>query len=127
MVFEGKVMGFIPTSDAERARTFYEGVLGMRFLSDDTFALVMDAGGTMVRIVRVGEFTPARFTIVGWEVLSLDEVVKRLSEAGVSFERYGLPGQGDDGIWSAPGGTKVAWFKDSDGNVLSVSEHGSLV
>jgi len=124
MVFEGKILGFVPTRDAELARRFYEGVLGMRLVSDDQFALVMDAGGTTIRIVRVGEFTPAAYTILGWEVRGIAEVVARMTQAGVQMERYGFPGQGDDGIWNAPGGAKVAWFKDPDGNVLSVSEHG---
>ena len=123
MMFPGKLIGFVPTSDAERARAFYEGVLDMRFVEDDGFALVMDAGGTMIRIVRVGEFVPARFTLTGWEVAGIEGVVRSMSAKGVVFERYGLPGQGDDGVWSAPGGAKVAWFKDPDGNVLSISEH----
>ncbi len=123
MMFAGKLIGFIPTSDAARARAFYEGVLEMGFVEDDGFALVMEAGGTMIRIVRVGEFAPARFTLVGWEVAEIESVVKAVSSKGVEFERYGLPGQGDDGVWSAPGGAKVAWFKDPDGNVLSITEH----
>ncbi len=124
MIFAGEVIGFIPTRDAEAARGFYEGVLGMTFVSDDPFALVMDAGGTAVRIVRVGEFAPQRFTVLGWEVRAIVKVVKALAAAGAVMEQYGLPGQDEDGIWAAPGGAKVAWFKDPDGNVLSVSEHG---
>ena len=123
MIFNGKVVAFLPTKDAGKARVFYESVLGMRFISDDHFALVMDADGTMIRIVRMGEFTPAPFTILGWEVTSIETAVGRMSSAGVTFERFGLPGQGEDGIWNAPGGARVAWFKDPDGNVLSVSEH----
>lgn len=121
MIFEGGVAGFIPTRDADAARRCYEGVPGMRFVSDDQFALVFDAGGTMVRVVRAGEFAPQRFTILGWEVRGISGVVRALAEAGVEMERGGL--QGEDGIWAAPGGAKVAWFMDPDGNVLSVSEH----
>lgn len=117
-------MGFIPTRDAEAARRFYEGVLGMRFVSDDGFALVMEGGGTMFRIARAGAFTPQPFTVMGWEVRGIAEVVAKLAGAGVVLERYGFPGQREDGVWAAPGGAKVAWFKDPDGNVLSVSEHG---
>ena len=83
----------------------------------------MDADGSMIRIVRVGEFTPARFTVLGWEVASIEALVARLTAAGVAFELYGLPDQAPDGVWSAPGGAKVAWFKDPDGNVLSISQH----
>ncbi len=123
MIFEGSVIGFIPARDAARARLFYQGVLGMAVVSDDTFALVVDAAGTQLRIVAVGEFTPARFTILGWEVHEIGAVVERMSAAGVQFEQYGFPGQADDGIWTAPGGARVAWFKDPDGNVLSISQH----
>ncbi len=124
MIFEGKLMGFLPTADAERARRFYEGVLGMRFVSDDQFALVMQARETTVRLVRSGVFTPQPFTVMGWQVEGISGVVERLSAAGAEMLRFDLPGQGEDGIWAAPGGAKVAWFKDPDGNVLSVSEHG---
>ncbi len=123
MLFNGKLIGFIPTRDAEQARNFYERVLGMRFVSDDKFALVMNADGIMIRIVHVGEFTPARFTILGWEVSAIETLVPQMSATGVTFEQYGLPGQDTTGIWNAPGGTKVAWFKDPDGNVLSLSQH----
>ena len=123
MNFRGSVIGFIPTRDAEAARRFYEGVLGMRFVSDDKFAVVLDAEGTMIRVVRAGDFTPQRFTIFGWEVDDIAEAVEDLRAAGVQFENYGLPGQGEDGIWHPPGGDQVAWFKDPDGNVLSLSQH----
>ncbi len=123
MIFEGKMIGFIPTSNPARARLFYEDVLAMRFVSDDTFALVMDANGTQIRIVPVGPFTPAPFTLTGWEVVGIDALVQRMCVAGVVFERFGLPGQREDGIWAAPSGARVAWFKDPDGNILSISQH----
>ena len=126
MTLHGAMIGFIPTQDADRARRFYEGVLGMRFVSDDSFAIVLDAEGTTVRLVRAGEFSPQRFTLLGWEVADIAETVEDLAAAGVSFERHGFPGQGEDGIWHAPGGARVAWFKDPDGNVLSVSQHPRL-
>jgi catechol 2,3-dioxygenase-like lactoylglutathione lyase family enzyme len=116
------IVAFVPTKDAERARTFYEGVLGLRFVNDDGFALVFDANGIMVRMVRT-EFTPAQFTILGWQVKEIEKVVAGLQANGVKFERFGFFEQDELGIWTAPGGGKVAWFKDPDGNVLSVSQH----
>ncbi len=92
-------------------------------MSDDGFALVLDANGVMIRVVRVQEFTPAPYTILGWEVKKIEEVVAKLVQNGVQFERYGFFKQDDLGIWTAPSGAKVAWFKDPDGNTLSVSEH----
>jgi hypothetical protein len=91
-------------------------------VKDDGFALVLDANGIMVRIARA-EFTPAPFTILGWQVTGIEEKVRQLSAKGVSFLRFGFLEQDESGIWTAPTGDKVAWFKDPDGNVLSLSQH----
>ncbi|HEY6375371.1 MAG TPA: VOC family protein [Edaphobacter sp.] len=117
------VIAFIPTRDAAKARPFYENVLGLRFVSDDTFAVVMDANGTMIRIVRVGEFTPMPFTILGFQVKDIDQAVAELTGKGLVFARYAYFEQSPEGIWTAPGGAKVAWFLDPDSNVLSISQH----
>jgi catechol 2,3-dioxygenase-like lactoylglutathione lyase family enzyme len=117
------IVAFVPTRDSEKARSFYEGVLGLRFVKDDGFALVLDANGIMVRVAKVPEFKPAAFTILGWQVTGIEKVVTALQEKGVHFEIFGFLEQDKLGIWTAPSGDKVAWFKDPDGNVLSVSEH----
>ena len=123
MLSNNSIIAFIPTTDAARARTFYEGLLGLRFVSDDNFALVMDANGTTVRIVRAGEFTPQPFTILGWEVEDIESIVPQLTIKGLDFTRYDFIPQSPAGIWAAPDGSKVAWFKDPDGNTLSLSQH----
>lgn len=118
-----KLMGFIPTRAAARARAFYEGQLGLKFVADDQFALVMQSGDVMIRIARVPEYTPYPFTVLGWEVKNIEETHAALEGKGVKFERFPfLPPQGP-AIWDAPGGARVAWFKDPDGNVLSISQH----
>jgi catechol 2,3-dioxygenase-like lactoylglutathione lyase family enzyme len=117
------IVAFVPTKDSARARAFYEGVLGLTFVKDDGFAMVLDANGIMVRVAKAGEFTPAPFTILGWQVTGIEKVVAGLQGKGVAFERFGFFKQDELGIWTAPTGDKVAWFKDPDGNVLSVSEH----
>jgi len=118
------IIGFIPTLDFDKARAFYVDVLGLRFVDNDGFAMVLDANGTMIRVAKVQpDFKPAQFTILGWQVSEIEKVVSALTEKGVVFERYGFFEQDPLGIWSAPGGAKVAWFKDPDGNVLSVSQH----
>ena len=122
MLSANKVIAFVPTKDAAKARSFYEGVLGLRFIKDDGFAMVFDANGIMVRVAKA-EFKPAPFTILGWQVSGIANVVSELTRKGVQFERFGFLEQDKLGIWTAPGGDKVAWFKDPDGNVLSVSEH----
>lgn len=117
------IVAFVPTRDSEKARAFYEGVLGLRFVKDDGFALVLDANGIMVRVSKAPEFKPAQFTILGWQVTDIEKVVQSLTKKGVRFEVFGFFKQDELGIWTAPTGDKVAWFKDPDGNVLSVSEH----
>jgi len=117
------IIAFVPTRDRDKARAFYEGVLGLRFINDDGFALVLDANGIMIRVANVKEFTPAQFTILGWKVSEIERVVQALQKKGVHFEIYGFPKQDEIGIWTAPTGDKVAWFKDPDGNILSLSEH----
>jgi hypothetical protein len=98
-------------------------VLGLRFVKDDGFAMVLDANGIMIRVAKAPQFTPAQFTILGWQVSEIENVVRGLQKKGVQFEIFGFFKQDDLGIWTAPTGDKVAWFKDPDGNILSVSQH----
>jgi catechol 2,3-dioxygenase-like lactoylglutathione lyase family enzyme len=118
-----KIVAFVPIKDSEKARSFYEGVVGLRFVKDDGFALVFDANGIMVRAAQMKDFTPAQFTVLGWQVYEIENVVRALQKKGVHFEIFGFFQQDELGIWTAPTGDKVAWFKDPDGNILSVSEH----
>jgi catechol 2,3-dioxygenase-like lactoylglutathione lyase family enzyme len=122
-VTDAAPVAFLPTTDAERARLFYAGVLGLRLVSDDEFALIFDLAGTLLRLVRVGAFTPQPFTVLGWEVADLDAAMRGLSRAGVAFERFDGIEQDELGAWAAPGGARIAWFKDPDGNLLSLSQH----
>jgi len=117
------MVGFLLTKDYDKARAFYEGKLGFEFVSLDQFALVMQAGKSMIRIVKVPTFTPLQSTVLGWKVGDIEAVVDWLTKRGVAFEKYPFVQDKDQGIWTAPEGSKVAWFKDPDGNVLSVSKH----
>ncbi len=123
MLSSSKLIGFVPTKDSQKARAFYEGKLGFQFVSDDQFALVMRAGETMIRIAKAQDFTPAPYTVMGWEVRDIEAIVPWLTQRGVVFEKYPFVQDRELGIWTTPGGDKVAWFKDADGNVLSVSQH----
>jgi len=123
MLASGKMVGFLLTKDYDQAKAFYENKLGFEFISLDQFALVMKIGGHMVRISKVPDFTPARNTVLGWEVEDIEAVVAWLKERGVALEKYPFIQDQELGIWIAPTGDKVAWFKDPDGNVLSVSRH----
>lgn len=123
MLASAKMVGFVPTSDYDKARSFYEGKLGFQFLSLDRYALVMKVGGHMVRISKILSFTPLQGTILGWEVENIESAATWLRDRGVSLEKYPFVQDRDLGIWTAPTGDKVAWFKDPDGNILSVSQH----
>lgn len=118
-----KIVAFVATRNADKAKDFYRDKLGLKFLGDDGFALVFDIAGTMFRIARVKEITVAPYTVLGWEVAKIEDAVSDFAKKGVVFERFpGLP-QDKLGIWTAPSKDKVAWFKDPDGNILSLSEH----
>jgi catechol 2,3-dioxygenase-like lactoylglutathione lyase family enzyme len=122
---ENSPVAFIPTTKPEAARAFYEKTLGLRFESADQFAIVFRVGpaNIMLRVTIVPEFTPQQFTIFGWQVDDIVASVTDLAVKGVEFTRYGFMEQDERGIWNAPGGTKVAWFHDPDGNTLSLSQH----
>ena len=115
-------MAFSATTDAARAKAFYGDQLGLRLVIDDTFALVFDAAGTMLRVQKVKEIREAQYTTLGWQVTDIEATVDELVKVGIQFGHYGLPGQDAKGIWTTPDGTKVAWFPDPDGSILSLTE-----
>ncbi len=123
MLSSAHMIGFLLTKDYDRARAFFEGKLGFQFVSVDQFALAMRAGGNMIRISKVPDFAPARNKVLGWEVTEIEAAVAWLKERGVSFGKYPFIQDPELGIWTTPSGDKVAWFKDPDGNVLSISQH----
>jgi predicted enzyme related to lactoylglutathione lyase len=122
MLATAKLMAFVATSDGARARVFYEGTLGLTVISDDDFALALDAGGTMLRVQKVGPINPPPFTVLGWQVADIAATAAELGKRGVKFEIYPGMDQDPHGIWHAPGGARVAWFKDPDGNTLSLTQ-----
>jgi catechol 2,3-dioxygenase-like lactoylglutathione lyase family enzyme len=118
-----KLSAFSATANPERAKTFYRDQLGLTLVSDEQYALVFDANGTMLRVQKVKEVGDAKYTSLGWNVSDIEAMVQELEKAGVKFEHYNLPGQDEKGIWTPPGSTaKVAWFKDPDGNILSLAQ-----
>jgi catechol 2,3-dioxygenase-like lactoylglutathione lyase family enzyme len=123
MLAQLPVVGIIPVTDFALAESFYCGKLGLPVLDrENPFALVLQAAnGTTIRCAKVAEHKPQPFTILGWEVPDMAAAVAGLKAAGIEPLRYGFPGQDEDGIWTAPGGSQVVWFSDPDGNVLSLS------
>src|SRR4051794_38516052 len=117
---EASIVSFVGVSDLDAAQQFYGGVLGLALADQRPFALVADTGPTQLRITLVGEVRAAPYTVLGWQVPDLEGEIDRLVGAGVAFNRYDGMEQDDRGIWTAPGGARVAWFHDPDGNNLSL-------
>ncbi len=120
-----KVVTFLMTQKPDEATAFYRDKLGLSFLRDDGFALVFDMNGVMLRIGKTHGSTPAQNTVLGWEARDIRSAMEKLKQKGVTFERYPNMGQDAHGVCTFPNGDKVAWFKDPDGNVLSVSQHAA--
>ena len=123
MMFATKpIIAFVATTNPDATKAFYRDVLGLPLISDEEFALVFDANGTMLRIAKVQQLAPAQHTVLGWRVTEIESMVRQLGKRGVSFERYPGLTQDELGIWATKDGAKVSWFKDPDGNTLSLSE-----
>jgi len=125
MLGSADLIAFVPTRDPAKARTFYEETIGLKFVSEDPFAVVFDANGVTVRIANVSSvkgFRPAPYAVLGWQVPSAEKAVQALIKKGVKFERFEGMDQDHQAIWSSPSGARVAWFKDPDGNTLSITE-----
>ena len=125
MLNAARLTAFAATAHPDRARAFYGNTLGLQLRYEDEFALSFEANGTELRIQKVEKVQPHPYTTLGWTVTDIDSTVQSLSSRGVIFERYPFMEQDLLGVWSAPGGAKVAWFKDPDGNLLSVAEYPS--
>ena len=118
-----QIVAFVPSTDLDRSRAFYEGVLGLTYQGIDGLACVLTGGGTTVRVTEVPDLRPQVFTVLGWEVADIEARARELAIKGVAFLRdFGLR-QDRFGVWTAPTGAKVAWFKDPDGNTLSLTQH----
>ena len=117
-----EVSAFIATAHGRRAKAFYTTVLGLTLVEDSAASLVFDAHGTMVRISKVERLVPPPYTVLGWRVPDIRAAIEELSNHGVTFERLQGMAQDEMGVWTSPEGHRVAWFKDPDGNTLSLTQ-----
>ncbi|MEO7144768.1 MAG: VOC family protein [Bryobacteraceae bacterium] len=122
MLGNNRIVAFVGVRDPARAKAFYRDTLGLRLASEDSFALVFDAQGVMLRVTIVPEVTPAKYTVLGWRVPDIVATAGALVSAGVTLERFEALAQDSLGIWTAPSGARIAWFRDPDGNVLSITQ-----
>ena len=123
MLSDSNLAAFIATSKPDEARAFYENVLGLTLLSDEQYAIVFDANGTTLRVQKAGNFTPQQFTALGWHVDDIEATMSALRAKGVIFEEFPWMPEGSNGIMTFPEGARVAWFKDPDGNLLSIDQY----
>jgi catechol 2,3-dioxygenase-like lactoylglutathione lyase family enzyme len=124
MLAEETLVAFLATSDPDRARAFYEGVLELPLVSDNEHLLTFQSGAARVALQKLGSVTPPQGTALNWHVRDLREIMRALMGRGVVFERYETLEQDELAIWSPAPGTGVAWFKDTDGNLLSLTQSG---
>lgn len=125
MLSTSSPIAFIATAAPERARAFYADTLGLTLVTEDDFSLVFALHGVELRIQKVRELEPHPFTALGWQVADAAGTVTALRARGVVFERYPFLQQDDHDLWDAPGGARIGWFKDPDGNLLSITEVGA--
>ena len=116
------LIAFVATTDAAAALAFYRDILGLTLVADEPFALVFDAHGTMLRIQKAPQHVALPHTAVGWQVSDLAQTVAALVAKGVVMKRYEGMGQDAQGVWTTPGGARIAWFEDPDRNVLSLTQ-----
>lgn len=116
------IIAFVAATVPSRAKQFYSKILGLKLVSEDDYAIVFDAGGTMLRVAIVQQLQPASYTVLGWIVPDIGRAVADLAKRRVKFQRYSFLDQDDLGIWNSPSGARVAWFRDPDGNTLSLTE-----
>ena len=121
MLTNERLVAFLGTSNADRARAFYEGVLGLTFVSDHEHLMTFDSGAARVNLQKTDVVTPPFGTAMGWAVGDLRAAVRSLVARGVAFERFEGMQQDELRIWSPAPGQGVAWFKDPDGNLLSLN------
>jgi catechol 2,3-dioxygenase-like lactoylglutathione lyase family enzyme len=117
-----RLVAFAATTDLARSHAFYGEVLGLRHVETTPIANVYDAGGTTLRVTLVDRVAPGQYTVLGWTISDIAAAMDDLATRGVAFERYEGLDQDAAGVWTAPGGARIAWFRDPDGNVLSLTQ-----
>lgn len=123
MLANATVTALVGTMQKEASTTFYRDTLGLKFIADDGFAAIFEGKNARIRVSRVPAITPAAYAVLAFQVDDIEKSVDGLTAKGVVFQRFGFFVQDARGIWSAPDGTKVAWFHDPDLNLLSVVQH----
>jgi catechol 2,3-dioxygenase-like lactoylglutathione lyase family enzyme len=121
MLSEYPLVGFLATSDSAKARAFFEGALGLTFAGEDERHVAFRWPTGRLRLNKTDKVAPPHGTALGWVVPDVRAAVRELAARGVMIERFEGMTQDELGVWSPEPGADVAWFKDPDGNLLSLS------
>lgn len=117
-------ISFVATDHPETAKMFYRDTLGLELIESSPYALAFSDGGHMLRVQIVAEHIPVSHTVHGWQVADIEQEITALRSKGVEFLTFDQLEQNASGVWTSPGGHKIAWLKDPSGNVLSLTEYG---
>lgn len=122
MLKNSALIGFVATSKPDESKAFYRDSLGLSLVEETPFAIVFKSAQSTLRVQITEKVHAPPYTSLGWEVNDLLATVRTLVNNGISFEHFDGLDQDDTGIWTAPGGALVAWLKDPDGNLLSITQ-----
>ena len=126
MLKDARIVPYIPVANVARARKFYEEKIGLRAREEYAGGVIYECGdGSWVFMYPSPGAGTSRASTAFWAVDDVEAEVAALRARGVVFEEYDLPGlKTKNGIASA-GGAKTAWFKDTEGNILAISQRAS--
>jgi catechol 2,3-dioxygenase-like lactoylglutathione lyase family enzyme len=122
MLSTAPIRAYIPVSDVARARRFYEEKIGLRPRQEYAGGVIYECGGTEVFMYPTPNAGTSRASQAFWQVADVEKEVAELKARGVTFEEYDMPGMNKNTGIATAGGAKTAWFKDTEGNILAVSQ-----
>ena len=126
MLAHSEVHANVPAANVKRARAFYVDKLGLSPIAEDEQTIRFSTpSGSWFQVYETSSAGTGKHTIAQWDVDDLPAVVQKLSEVGVTFEHYDMPGVTWDGEIADVGGQRTAWFTDSEGNVMCLDERPS--
>jgi predicted enzyme related to lactoylglutathione lyase len=126
MLTNAPIVPYIPVADVARARKFYEGTLGLTAKEEYAGGVIYECGkGSWVFMYPSAGAGTSKASTAFWAVDDVEAEVAALKARGVVFEEYDMPGIKMENSIATGGGAKTAWFKDSEGNILAISQRTS--
>jgi predicted enzyme related to lactoylglutathione lyase len=122
MLSTAPIRAYLPASDVKRARKFYEEIVGLKPREEYSGGVIYECGGAEVFLYPTPNAGTSKASQAYWQVKDVEAEVKELKAQGVKFEEYDFPGVTMKNSIATAGGAKTAWFKDTEGNILAVSQ-----